>query len=86
MEKFLTYATNEILKNYALKDLHLLTVIVPSERSKWHLRSCFRDAIDKAVLFPEFRTIQNYFNSISNLSTISNLEASLMLLTSIKIR
>ena len=79
MEKFLTYATNEILENYALKDLHLLTVIVPSERSKWHLRSCFKDAIGEAVLFPEFRTIQNYFNSISNLSPISNLEASLML-------
>ena len=79
MEKFLTYATNEILKNYALKDLHLLTVIVPSERSKWHLRSCFRDSIGKAVLFPEFKTIQSYFNSITNLSPISNLEASLML-------
>ncbi|MCH1612051.1 MAG: hypothetical protein L7S72_02020, partial [Flavobacteriales bacterium] len=79
MEKFLTYATNEILENYALKDLHLLTVIVPSERSKWHLRSCFRDAIGEAVLFPEFKTIQNYFNSISNLSPISNMEASLML-------
>ena len=79
MEKFLTYATNEILKKFALKDLHLLTVIVPSERSKWHLRSCFRDAIGKAVLFPEFKTIQSYFNSISNLSPISNIEASLML-------
>ena len=79
MEKFLTYATNEILGNYALKDLHLLTVIVPSERSKWHLRSCFKDAIGEAVLFPEFKTIQNYFNSISNLSPISNMEASLML-------
>ena len=79
MEKFLTHATNEILENYALKDLHLLTVIVPSERSKWHLRSCFKDAIGEAVLFPEFKTIQNYFNSISNLSPISNIEASLML-------
>ena len=28
---------------------------------------------------PEFKTIQNYFNSISNLSHISNMEASLML-------
>ena len=79
MEKFLTHATNEILENYVLKELHLLTVIVPSERSKWHLRSCFKDAIGEAVLFPEFNTIQNYFNSISNLSPISNMEASLML-------
>ena len=45
MEKFLTYAASEILKNYPLKDLHLLTIIVPSERSKWHLRNCFKDAI-----------------------------------------
>ena len=52
MEKFLTHATNEILENYVLKELHLLTVIVPSERSKWHLRSCFKDAIGEAVLFP----------------------------------
>ena len=66
-------------KNYELKDLHLLTVIVPSERSKWHLRSCFKDVIGEAVLFPEFKTIQIYFNTISNLSPISNLEASLML-------
>jgi len=79
MEKFLTYATNEILGNYALKDLHLLTIIVPSERSKWHLRSCFKESIDEAVLFPEFKTIQNYFNSISKLSPISNIEASLMI-------
>tara|TARA_B110001450_G_scaffold180403_1_gene168534 strand:+ start:25 stop:2709 length:2685 start_codon:yes stop_codon:yes gene_type:complete len=79
MEKFLTYATNEILENYDLKDLHFLTVIVPSERSKWHLKSCFKDATGEAVLFPEFKTIQNYFNSISHLSPISNLEASLML-------
>ena len=79
MEKFLTYATNEILGNYALKDLHLLTVIVPSERSKWHLKSCFRDTIGEAVLFPEFKTIQNYFNSISRLNPISKIEASLML-------
>ena len=79
MEKFLTYATKEILASYSIKDLHLLTVIVPSERSKWHLRNCFKDAIGEAVLFPEFKTIQNYFNSISKLSTISSLEASLML-------
>ena len=79
MEKFLTFATNEILKKFALKDLHLLTVIVPSERSKWHLRNCFKDATGETVLFPEFKTIQNYFNSISNLSPISNMEASLML-------
>lgn len=79
MEKFLTYATNQILENYALKDLHLVTIIVPSERSKWHLRNCFKDATGEAVLFPEFKTIQNYFNSISNLSPISNMEASLML-------
>ena len=79
MEKFLTYATKEILASYSIKDLHLLTVIVPSERSKWHLKNCFKDAIGEAVLFPEFKTIQNYFNSISKLSSISNLEASLML-------
>ena len=79
MEKFLTYATNEILANYSIKDLHLLTVIVPSERAKWHLRSCFKDAISEAVLFPEFKTIQNYFNTLSKLSPISNIEASLML-------
>ena len=79
MEKFLRYATNEILANYSIKDLHLLTVIVPSERAKWHLRSCFKDAISEAVLFPEFKTIQNYFNTLSKLSPISNIEASLML-------
>tara|TARA_B100000768_G_scaffold138539_1_gene129710 strand:- start:885 stop:3569 length:2685 start_codon:yes stop_codon:yes gene_type:complete len=79
VEKFLTYATKEILASYSIKDLHLLTVIVPSERSKWHLRNCFKDAIGEVVLFPEFKTIQNYFNSISKLSTISSLEASLML-------
>ena len=79
MEKFLTYATKEILTSYSNKDLHLLTVIVPSERSKWHLRNCFKDAVGEAVLFPEFKTIQNYFNSISKLSPISNIEASLML-------
>ena len=79
MEKFLTYAASEILKNYPLKDLHLLTIIVPSERSKWHLRNCFKDAIKESVVFPEYKTIQNYFNTISKLSPISNIEASLML-------
>ena len=64
MEKFLTYATNEILKKFALKDLHLLTVIVPSERSKWHLRSCFRDAICKAYELRVEPTENSYKSSL----------------------
>ena len=39
MEKFLEFVINEILKEHQLINIHSLTIIVPSERSKWHLNS-----------------------------------------------
>ena len=79
MEKFLDYAVKEILNDYPSKNLHLLTIIVPSERSKWNLKKSLSTALKKSVIYPEIKTIQNYFNSIIDLNTISNLEAKLIM-------
>jgi len=79
MEKFLDYAVKEILNDYPSKNIHLLTIIVPSERSKWNLKKSLSNALKKSVIFPEIKTIQNYFNSITDLITISNLEAKLIM-------
>jgi len=79
MEKFLDYAVKEILNDYPSKNLHLLTIIVPSERSKWNLKKSLSTALKKSVIYPEIKTIQNYFNSTIDLNTISNLEAKLIM-------
>ena len=78
MEKFLKYVVNEILKEHDISNIHSLTIIVPSERSKWHLNSNLLNVV-RSFILPEIKTIQNYFNSISNLFPISNMEAKFIL-------
>ena len=71
MEKFLEFAINEILKEHQLINIHSLTIIVPSERSKWHLKQLLIKSSNTPFIFPEINTIQRYFNSLSNLFPIS---------------
>ena len=52
MEKFLDYAVKEILNDYPSKNLHLITIIVPSERSKWNLNKSLSTALKKSVVYP----------------------------------
>lgn len=79
MEKFLEFVINEILKEHQLINIHSLTIIVPSERSKWHLKQLLIKSSNTPFIFPEIKTIQSYFNSISNLFPISNMEAKFIL-------
>ena len=79
MEKFLKYVVNEILKEHDISNIHSLTIIVPSERSKWHLKQQLIKCCKTPFILPEIKTIQNYFNSISNLFSISNMEAKFIL-------
>ena len=79
MEKFLKYVINEILKEHQLINIHSLTIIVPSERSKWHLKQLLIKCSNTPFIFPEIKTIQSYFNYISNLFPISNMEAKFIL-------
>lgn len=79
MEKFLEFVVSKILKENQLESLHQLTIIVPSERSKWHLKQQLIKSSNKPFILPEIKTIQSYFNSISNLFPISNMEAKFIL-------
>ena len=67
MEKFLKYVVNEILKEHDISNIHSLTIIVPSERSKWHLIQQLIKCCKILLFFLKLKTIQNYFNYISNL-------------------
>ena len=79
MEKFLTFVINEILKEHHLNNIHSLTIVVPSERSKWHLKQQLIKSSNAPFILPEIKTIQSYFNSISDLFPISNMEAKFIL-------
>ena len=79
MEKFLKYVVNKILKEHDISNIHSLTIIVPSERSKWHLKQQLIKCCKTPFILPEIKTIQNYFNYISNLFPISNMEAKFIL-------
>ena len=73
MEKFLTFVINEILKEHHLNNIHSLTIVVPSERSKWHLKQQLIKSSNAPFILPEIKTIQSYFNSISDLFPLSNM-------------
>ena len=38
MDKFLEFVVNKLLKEKPLSEIHQYTLIVPSQRAKWHLK------------------------------------------------
>ena len=79
MDRFLEFAVNKILKEKKHSEIHQYTLIVPSQRAKWHLKKLFLKNKKKSFILPEILTIQNYFNTKSPLIPISNLEANFVL-------
>ena len=79
MDKFLEFVVNKLLKEKPLSEIHQYTLIVPSQRAKWHLKKLLLQNKKKVYILPELQTIQNYFNSKSPLFPISNLEAKFIL-------
>lgn len=79
MEKFLEFVVSEILSENQHNSIHQLTIVVPSERSKWNFKQQLIRSSNSPFILPEIITIQDYFNSISNLFPISNMEAKFIL-------
>ena len=43
MDRFLEFAVNKILKEKKHSEIHQYTLIVPSQRAKWHLKSLYKN-------------------------------------------
>lgn len=79
MKKFLEYVVDTILLENSIKNLHKTTIIVPSQRAKWHLKKHLIKNQKNVFILPEITTIQNFINSKSPLENISNIESNFIL-------
>jgi len=79
MKKFLEYVVDTILLENSITDLHKTTLIVPSQRAKWHLKKHLIKNKKNVFILPEITTIQNFINSKSPLENISNIESNFIL-------